>query len=471
MTNNKSFNPMHWKSRFFSWSKKKQSDFIQSLPPAAALSLRYCSDFWLRDKQIVDRDDWRVYVIKAGRGFGKTKAGACWMKKCIENHEPVSGRHDLYAMCGPTHADVVKVMVPALMNEFGPDERRKIQWNKTEGTLMFPNGAIVYCYSSETEIRGPNIAKAWVDELAKWWNADEQYEIFKYAVRIGEPQILITTTPKKNIKTLRQLISKNLEDPAKYVIVEGSSFENTALPEAYRQELEDMRNRGQKFRQEALGELISDTEDALWSETNISDNRVQSNPDAFNEQTGHKINLPKDVELVRIVVAIDPAGTANPDSDETGIVVAAIDGKGHGYLLDDASGRYSPDGWATKAVQLYHDYQANIIIAEKNFGGDMVENTIHTIDPQCPIKLVRASHGKVVRADPVSSKYANGMVHHVGSAKRFERLEDQMCVFTGAPSTNKRKDDRLDAMVWAFTDLLISPIFVPRSFINLPNFG
>lgn len=465
-------NVANWKKKFERWSPKRREAFLKSLSPRAALALRYYSDFWLREKQIVEGDDWRVYLIKAGRGFGKTKAGACWMKKCVLNHEPINGRHDLYAMCGPTHPDIVKVMVPALLNEFSPDERRKISWNKTEGTLTFPNGAIIYCYSSETEIRGPNISKAWVDELAKWWQADEQYEIFKYAVRIGTPQILITTTPKKIIRTIKDLIAKHLTDPDKYVIVEGSSFENTALPEAYREELEEMRSRGKKFRQEAMGEMLDDAEDSIWPEKNIADYRVPAKLDAeYGTNIKSKLNLPDDVQLIKIVIGLDPAGTSNPDSDETGIIVSGIDDKGHGYVLEDASGRYSPDGWATQAVKLYHDYQANYIVAEKNFGGDMVEHTIKTIDPHVATKVVRASHGKLLRAEPVAAKYAKGMVHHVGAAKRFEKLEDQMTVFTGAPSTNKKKDDRLDAMVWSLTDLLIHPTFVQRSFLNLPNFG
>jgi predicted phage terminase large subunit-like protein len=457
------FHPMAWKKRFFGWGPKRQRAFLESLPSASALMLKYCSDFWLRDKQIVDGDNWLYWIIKSGRGFGKTKAGCCWMKKCIEKHEPIAGRHDLYAMVGPTHKDVVQVMVPALLAEFPPTERKRIQWNKTEGVLIFPNGAIVYCYSSETEIRGPNISKCWCDELAKWWNPDEQFEIMEYAVRIGDPQILITTTPKKTIRTLRRLIAKALEDPEQYVLVEGDAFENTFLPDSYRARLESMRGT-RKFRQEAMGEMLDDSEDAMFSEKCITENRVQGIRD-------EKTNLPKDVELIRIVVAVDPAGTSNPDSDETGIIVAGIDGKGHAYVLEDASGRYSPDGWATMAVQLYHNYQANYIVAEKNFGGDMVEHTLKTIDPHIAFKSIRASHGKMVRAEPIAAKYIQNFVHHVGSPKRFEKLEDQMAVFTGAPSTNKRKDDRLDAMVWALTELMINPVFVQRNFINLPNFG
>ena len=459
-------NPMAFKKRFFEWSTRRQKAFFESLTPQAALALKYTSDFWLRDKQIVNEEDWLYWIIKSGRGFGKTKAGACWMKKCILKHQAVGGRHDLYAMVGPTHKDVVQVMVPALLAEFPPTERKKIQWNKTEGVLIFPNGAIVYCYSSETEIRGPNISKCWCDELAKWWNPDEQFETMEYAVRLGDPQILITTTPKKTIKTLRRLIAKTLEDPEQYRLIEGDAFENTFLPDSYRARLEEMRGT-RKFRQEALGEMLDDSEDAIFSEISISNNRIQSAPKIDDSRT----NLPKEVELIRIVVAVDPAGTANPDSDETGIVVAGVDAKGHAYVMEDASGRYSPDGWATKTVQLYHEYQANYIVAEKNFGGDMVEHTLKTIDPHIAFKAIRASHGKMVRAEPVAAKYTQNFVHHVGSAKRFEKLEDQMTVFTGAPSTNKRKDDRLDALVWALTELLISPVYVARSFINLPTFG
>ena len=459
-------NPMAYKKRFLEWGSKRRKAFFESLSPAAALELKYCSDFWLRDKQIVDGDDWLYWIIKSGRGFGKTKAGACWMKKCIERHQPINGRHDLYAVVGPTHKDVVQVMVPAILAEFSPIDRKKINWNKTDGVITFPNGAIVYSYSSETEIRGPNISKCWCDELAKWWNPDEQFETMEYAVRLGDPQILITTTPKKTIKTLRRLISKTQEDSKQYVLVEGDAFENTFLPQSYRDRLEEMRGT-RKFRQEALGEMLDDSEDAIFSEKAISENRVPSSMIVGQDN----LNLPRDVELIRIIVAIDPAGTSNPDSDETGIIVAGIDAKAHAYVLEDASGRYSPDGWATLAVKLYHQYQANYMVAEKNFGGDMVEHTLKTIDPHIAFKAIRASHGKMVRAEPVAAKYTQGFVHHVGSAKRFEKLEDQMTIFTGAPSTNKRKDDRLDALVWALTELMISPVYVQRNFINLPTFG
>lgn len=456
------WSPLHYKARFFKWKKKKREEFIKSLPPKAVLEFKYCSDFWLRDKQIVDGEDWRYYIIKAGRGFGKTKAGACWIKKCILNHKPINGRNDLYAICGPTHKDIVQVMVPAIMAEFPPDQRP--EYKATIGELIFKNGAIAYCYSSETEIRGPNIQKAWVDELAKWWQPDEQFETLRYAVRVGDPQILITTTPKKTIKTLRNLIGKSLEDPDKYILVEGSSFENTHLPKSYQDDLEDMRGT-RKYRQEALGELLDDTEDALWSDKMISDNRVIGDSDQL------PLNLPRDITLMRIIVAVDPAGTANPESDETGIIVAGLSDQHHGYLLEDASGRYSPDGWAKKTIELYHKYQANMIVGEKNFGGDMVEHTIKTVDPNVAFKAITASKGKMLRAEPIAAKYAQGMVHHVGAAKRFDKLEDQMTCFVGAPSTASKKDDRLDALVWCLTELLISPVYVQRSFINLPNFG
>lgn len=455
--------PTAYKRRFQKWSKVKQQAFIKSLPPKVAIALKYESDFWLRDKQVVPgTDEWAIWIIKAGRGFGKTKSGACWLKKSVLKHKPIDGRHDLYAMCGPTHKDITQVMVPALLTEFPKTVRDKVKWNKTDGVLEFPNGAIVYCYSSETEIRGPNISKAWVDELAKWWQPDEQFETLRYAVRIGAPQILITTTPKKHIKTIRSLINKSLENPTKYVLVEGEAFENTYLPEAYREELESLRGT-RKFRQEALGEMLSDSEDALWSEAVISDNRAQADAEQF------PLNLPRDVQLIRILVAVDPAGTANPDSDETGIIVCGLDNQGHAYVLEDCSGRYSPDGWATKAVELYHKYQANLIVGEKNFGGDMVEHTIKTVDPHVAFKAITASRGKMLRAEPIAAKYAQKLVHHVGAAKRFDRLEDQMTSFTGAPSTSTKKDDRLDALVWCLTELLISPVYVKRIF-NLPNF-
>jgi predicted phage terminase large subunit-like protein len=460
-------NPLHYKKQFFSWHKNKQFTFLKELGPKAAQQLKYTSDFWLRDKQVVQDGDWRFWIIKAGRGFGKTKAGACWMKKCILNHEQIDGRDDVYAICGPTHKDTTQVMVPALLNEFPPGERKNIQWNKTDGVIKFPNGATIYTYSSETEIRGPNISKCWVDELAKWWKPDEQFELLRYAVRIGTPQIVVTTTPKKTIRTIRSLVADSMNFPDKYVLVEGDSFENTYLPESYREDLESMRGT-RRFRQEALGELLDDGEDTLFPENCFNETRLQSAP---LTEDGPRVNLPIGVELIKIVVSIDPAGSSHPDSDETGIIVAGVDAQMHAYILEDASGRYSPEQWSRKAIKLYDDYQANYIVAETNFGKDMVNHCIKTVDPNVPFRAVTASRGKMVRAEPVAAKYTQNFVHHVGSPKRFEKLEDQMMVFTGAPSTDRRKDDRLDAMVWALTDLLITGKPVYRNISFLPNFG
>ena len=440
------------------------------MTPKAAAQLRYTSDFWLRDNQIIhDRFQtgtnkglyWRYYLIRAGRGFGKTKAGACWIKKCVSNGATA------IAICGPTHRDVSQVMVPAIQAEYPPGE--KPEYFESRGEIRFKSGAVAYCYSSETEIRGPNVEKCWCDEIAKWPTPDESLDTLGNAVRIGNPQILITTTPNRKIKILRKLQNDSLVPDSNVVLICGNTFDNAAnLSPSYLADLEGRYKGSRLYRQEILGELLDDTEDALWSLKTIHDNRL----------TGDPLQLSED--LTRICVAVDPAGSNNPDSDETGIIVAgvrmvesklgnSIVRELHGYVLEDASGRYSPDGWAKKVHSLYVKYGANQVVAEKNFGGDMVRATLLTVDPHMPITLVTASHGKAVRADPISAKYNQNVVHHVGV---FNKLEDQMTMFTGGASTVRHKDDRLDAMVWALSYLMIGIKQAYRGGLhNLPNFS
>lgn len=437
--------PPSLRARFRALTKEQRQKLVESLGPEEALALRYDSDLWLRDNQIIDGDDWRYMLVKAGRGFGKTKLGACWIKKCVERGSTA------LAICGVTHNEVYNVMVPAICAEFSPLDRPIP--NKHSNTVEFPHtsrfaGVTIYVYTSDRDIRGPNIEKLWCDELGQWFNADERFNNGNIAVRLGKPQTLITTTPNRQTGTIRKLSLQAKEASSNVRLIEGSTFDNAAnLSETYLQDLRDRYQGTRLWQQELLGELIDDS-GALWSMQTINDHRVKKAPD-----------------LWKVVVSVDPAGSVNKDSDETGIIVAGQARDGYAYVLCDASGKHTPTAWARAAVNLYHQHHAAYIVAEKNFGGLMVEATIKSVDPSVRVKLVHASDGKRVRANPVAAKYAQGKVFHVGT---FLRLEDQMTTFTG--DDNGSKDDRLDALVWAITELLPNTSPVRRNLTYLPRF-
>lgn len=384
----------------------------------------YDWSIWARPAQLAPPGDWRIWLILAGRGFGKTRSGAEWVRQQVD--QGTAGR---IALVGATAADVRDTMVEGesgLLRVF-PDEQRP-RYEPSKRRITFHNGAIATTYSADEpdRLRGPNHDLAWADEVAAWRYA-ESWDQLMFGLRIGErPRAVATTTPKPT-RLIRNLVERH--DTA---VTRGSTYDNAQnLSPAF---LDEMRTRyeGTRLgRQELDAELLLDADGALWNRDMLDDARTTTVP-----------------TLTRIVVAIDPAITANAGSDETGIVVAGVGVDGHGYVLEDRTVKGTPAEWAAAAVTAFHVHKADRIVAESNQGGDMVSHTLRTVDQNVPIRLVHASRGKRTRAEPVAALYEQGRVHHAGA---FPELEDQLCTWTpDGPSP-----DRLDALVWALTELMV----------------
>ena len=289
--------------------------------------------------------------------------------------------------------------------------------------------AWTYSGDKPDQLRGPEHDAIWADELAAWRYPDA-WDQARFGLRIGDRPIALVTTTPRPVPHIRALI----KDPM-VLITTGSTYENAAnLSDLALGMLEQKYGGTRLGRQELLAELLDDTPGALWTRDMLDKNRVRTIP-----------------QMRRIVVAIDPAVTSHEDSNETGIVVAGLGRDGKGYVLADVTLRGRPLKWARVAIEAYHLWKADLIIAEKNNGGEMVESNIHTVDQDVPVKLVHASRGKRTRAEPVSSLYEQGRIKHQGA---FAELEDQMCTWVPDESDSP---DRVDAMVWGFTELMVGP--------------
>jgi predicted phage terminase large subunit-like protein len=382
--------------------------------------------FWARPQQIAPDGDWRVWLIMAGRGWGKTRTGAEYVREQIE-----SRTCSRFALVGPTAADCRDVMVEGESGILAiSHDGFRPNYEPSKRRLTWPNGTIATTYSADEpdRLRGPQHDGAWCDEPAAW-KYPEAFDMLMFGLRLGsDPRAVVTGTPKP-VRLIREL----LKSPTTH-LTRGSTYENRDnLAPAFLEQIVNRYEGTRLGRQELLGELLDDVPGALWTRQRIDDLRVSTAPD-----------------LIRIVVAIDPAMTANEDSDETGIGVAGKGVDGHLYVLKDLSCRMSPDGWARRAVNAYQEFQADRIVAEVNNGGDLVEQVLRTVDAKVAYKAVHASRGKRVRAEPISSLYEQGKAHHVGS---MPDLEDQMCNFTsdgfdGSP-------DRVDWLVWAASELML----------------
>lgn len=384
----------------------------------------YDWQFWARPKQLTPPGDWYVWLILAGRGFGKTRTGAEQIRAWQEQG------YKRFALVGQTPAEVRDVMVegeggilaispPWNMPKYEPSKRK----------LTWPNGAIATAYSGENPelLRGPQHEKVWVDELAKFKYPQETWDNLMLGLRLGsQPQAVVTTTPKPT-RTLKDIVSDD-----NTVTTRGNTYENKAnLADAFINTIIKRYEGTRLGRQELYAELLDDNPDALWRRKDIEDFRATKVP-----------------PLSRIVVAIDPQAKNGETSAETGIIVAGRCKDGEAYVLADASVKGTPETWAKAAITGYHKYQADRIIGEANNGGDMVEHTIRTVDKTVPFRQVHASRGKHLRAEPISALYEQGKVHHVGM---FPELEDQMCDWVPGDTS----PDRLDALVWALTELML----------------
>jgi phage terminase large subunit-like protein len=409
---------------------------ILSAPPpeflaaAELLAAREPDSAWRREarpEQLPPPGDWFIWLILGGRGMGKTWTGARWL---AEQAQSTPGD---YAVIGRSEQDTRETCLEGgsgLLGALGL-RRDSREYRRGTGQIRLANGSTIFAYSAESpeSTRGPNLSGVWCDELAAWRFLTQMWdETLMPAVRIGDPHVVVTTTPRP-VPLLRELVSR---DDGSVVITRGTTFDNAEHLSA-RALAEFRRYEGTRIgRQELLGELLDDVEGALWHRELIEPYRVA------RLDRGH---------LVRVAVAVDPAVTAGERSDETGIVVCAVDRDGRGYVLDDLTCKLPPDGWARQVVLAREKWGADRVVAEANNGGQLVETVLRTVDPSLPLTLVHASHGKLTRAEPIAAVYEQGKVSHVGS---FPELEDQLCTWVPGRSGSP---DRLDALVWAFTAL------------------
>ncbi len=385
--------------------------------------------FWARPNQLAPPGDWSTWLLLAGRGFGKTRTGAEWVRGEKERIRRV-------ALVAPTAGDARDVMVEGESGllAISPPWDRPI-YEPSKRRLTWPNGAQAALYSAEEpeRLRGPQHGAAWLDELAAW-KYPETYDMLQFGLRLGDhPRVVVTTTPKP-IKLVRQL----LRDPHT-ITTRGSTYDNAAnlaptFMDAMRRRYEGTR----LGRQELEAALLDDVPGALWTREMLD--------------AAHVTTFPAD--LKRVVVALDPATTSGEEADETGIVAVGLGRDGCGYLLEDATCREPPAVWASIAVNLLHKWRGDRIVAETNQGGEMVEATIRTVASNVPYTGVHATRGKVRRAEPVAALYEQHRVKHVGS---FAALEDQLAGLTPDfdPRAAGYSPDRADALIWAVTELMV----------------
>jgi phage terminase large subunit-like protein len=386
-----------------------------------------------RPEQLPPAGDWNGWVVCAGRGFGKTRTGAEWVRELIE-----TGAAGRVALVGPTVADcrdvqvegpagILAVSSPWFRPEYEPSKRR----------LTWPNGATATTFSSEEadRLRGPQHDAAWFDELAAMTDPSAVWDMAMFGLRLGvRPRWLVTTTPKP-IKLLRELLAREGRD---VVITRGSTLDNAAnLSPSFIAAIQARYAGTRLGRQEINAELLLDVQGALWTREML---------DRANGQW----KLP---DMKRVVIAVDPSGTrgAEDSGDSVGIIVAGLGTDGFGYVLADKTCKLSPDGWGRVAVAAFHSFKADRIIAERNFGGAMVEHVIRTVDKNVSYKEVTASRGKIARAEPISALYEQSKVRHAGS---FVDLEDQLAAMTSEGFVGDGSPDRADALVWALTELM-----------------
>lgn len=392
--------------------------------------------FLARPEQIAPDEAWDVWLVLAGRGFGKTEAGAHWIKEQVE-----AGAKSI-ALVAETQKDLEEVMVPRIL-KVCPDAEARFKPVR----VTWPNGAIALGYNGTqpNQLRGPEFEVSWVDELAKYRYARETWDMLQFGMRLGNsPRTMVTTTPRPT-ELIKAIVAGK---EGKVAVTRGSTSDNIANLAATFVKRIYQRYKGTRLgRQELSAEILGDLPGALWSQETIDAYRVSSPP-----------------ELSRVVVALDPAVTNTDESDQHGIIAAGIAEDQAGYILDDHSIAGSPLEWARAAIALYHRHSADAIVAEVNQGGDMVAHTIRAIAPNVNVISVRATKGKHIRAEPIAALYAQGRVKHVG---QFPELEAQMTQFTNEGYQGDDSPDRADALVWALTELFPDMVDVVPNASNL----
>lgn len=403
---------------------KTRAKILSFFSDAEAEALLFDWPLWARDKQLPPDGDWAYWLILAGRGFGKTRTGAETVRAWVE-----AGTYGRIHLIGPTAADVRDVMVegesgllaispPWIRPEYEPSKRR----------VTWPNGATATVFSAEEpdRLRGPQCEAMWCDEPASW-RYPETFDMAVMGMRLGaHPRAVITGTPKPV-----RLIKDLLKNP-QCVVTRGSTFDNIEnLAPTFKAQILSRYEGTRLGRQELYAELLEDVPGALWTQALIEAGRLTDHP-----------------PLKRVVVAVDPSVSDGENSAETGIIVAGLGVNGHGYILQDASMRGTPNQRSAQAVNAYHNHRADKVVVEANNGGDWIPSAIKTVDATVNCGLVHASRGKLTRAEPVAGLYEQEKVHHIGM---FDELEDQMCSWQPGDDS----PDHMDALVWALTELML----------------
>jgi phage terminase large subunit-like protein len=419
-------------------------EFLGALSQNALLSLPWLFEFWALSHQLPPRGAWKTWVIMGGRGAGKTRAGAEWVRAQVEGAGPGDpGASKRVALVGETVDQVREVMV---LGESGiiacsPPDRRP-EWQASRQQLVWPNGAVAQVFSAHDpeSLRGPQFDAAWADELGKWKKGSEAWDQLQFALRLGKnPRCVVTTTPR-NVGVLKAI----LKNPSTVITHAPTEANRAYLAESFLAEVQVRYGGTRLGRQELDGVLVEDEEGALWTSAML--------------ERAQMLEVPS---VNRIVVAVDPPVTAMKTSDACGIVVVGADTRGEpkdwrAVVLEDASVKgATPEGWARAALAAMERHGADRLVAEVNQGGDLVERLVRMIDPLVPFRAVHATRSKMLRAEPVAALYEQGRVAHV---RGLGALEDQMCRMTAQGWQGQGSPDRLDALVWALTDLLVAPL-------------
>jgi phage terminase large subunit-like protein len=411
---------------------------VKELKPHRVTEILHDWRYWARSDQLPpEENDWRSWLILGGRGSGKTRSGAEWVRALALGQWGV--RAHRIAIVAPTYSEARLVMIEGqsgLLSVHSDDERPLFEPSKR--VLTWPNGCVAHIFSADQpdSLRGPQFDAAWCDELAKWKHADAAWNMLQFALRLGENPVAVITTTPRPIPILRRLLKD-----AGTVTTHSTTFDNRKnLAPPFLAEVLQRYGGTRLGRQELNGELIDDDPNALFKRELIESKRVANHP-----------------KLTRIVVAVDPPAGFGKNSNACGIVCVGIDANGHGYVLEDATVQgLRPAKWAAHVSALYEAKNADRVVAEINQGGAMVEQVLREVNENISFRAVHATRGKKARAEPVAALYEQGRISHVGS---FPALEDEMCSVIGEGSGSP---DRLDALVWAVSDLMLKRRVEPR---------
>lgn len=422
-------------------SEPEVEAFLSGLSANALKALPWMFEFWALPHQIAPNDKWATWVILGGRGAGKTRAGAEWVRSQVEGARPMDvGKCRQFALVGETYDQVRDVMVfgdSGILACCPPDRRPK--WEATRRRLVWPNGAVATCYSASDpeSLRGPQFDGAWVDELAKWKKGREAWDMLQFALRLGDdPRQVVTTTPK-NVAILHEIL--NGTDAVSTSAPTSANAVN--LAQSFLDKVTADYGGTRMGREELDGELLEDVDGALWHLSDLDGGRVKVAP-----------------KLDRVVIAVDPPTTSGDNADACGIIVAGVVMQGppqnwRAYILADLTmSSVTPNAWAAAVVTAAKEFEVDRVVAEVNQGGEMVEAVLRQHSALLPYKGVRASRGKSARAEPVAALYEQGRVLHLDGLRD---LEDQMSQMSLAGFSGKGSPDRVDALVWALTDLMV----------------